>query len=140
MGHGGRSGWLDALNRRARPRPHADRARRAGHSGGGAGIWSPPARSQTARRAPTSAAGCEDAILDGSAKDASANIVPPPGQRLFSSSELVARHQGAQAQAASLISTASSRRADRLHFDPVEFAEHLRIALIDDARRLGIDV
>ncbi|SEE84826.1 hypothetical protein SAMN05444161_7430 [Rhizobiales bacterium GAS191] len=99
-----------------------------------------PEASQTARRTSTSAVGREDAILDGSAKDASANIVPPPGQRLFSSSELVARRQGAPAQAESPISTASSRRADRLHFDPVEFAEHLRIALIDDARRLGIDV
>ncbi|SED65305.1 hypothetical protein SAMN05519104_4012 [Rhizobiales bacterium GAS188] len=99
-----------------------------------------PEASQTARRAPASAVGGEDAILDGSTKDMSANIVPPLDPRRFSASELAARHQSAPAQAASPISAASARRTDRLRIDPVEFAEHLRNALINDARRLGIDV
>jgi hypothetical protein len=100
----------------------------------------PPEASRTARRTPTSAvAGNEDASDDLS-KDAMTEIAPPLRPRFFSPFELAARRQSAPAQPAAQLSTASSRSPDRLRFDAVEFAEHLRNALIDDARRLGIDV
>ena len=49
-------------------------------------------------------------------------------------------HQGSPARTTESISIAASREATRPRFDPVEFAEHLRAALVDDARRFGIDV
>jgi hypothetical protein len=49
------------------------------------------------------------------------------------------RHRYFPAVAAPL-SVAESRAEERQSFDPLEFAEHIRVALIDDARRHGIGV
>jgi hypothetical protein len=97
----------------------------------------PPPAPLTSGRASASPAGGEAAVLGGSDGDASTIIAMPFGPRRISAPE---SGESASAQALSQTGVRSARGVDRPRFDREEFAEHLRIALIDDARRLGIDV
>jgi hypothetical protein len=106
---------------------------------GGSRSAEPAATPQTVRRAVADGAEGEAARLDGSDVDKSGMIASPLGAARLPMPRAEARREGAPAQEPLKAGT-SPRQPDRPRFDREEFAEHLRIILIEDARRLGIDV
>jgi hypothetical protein len=77
---------------------------------------------------------------DAPARGAPAALDPPVTEpRLGTLTTLNSSH-GYLPPVAAPLSVAESRTEQRRRFDPQEFAEHVRVALIDDARRHGIGV
>ena len=67
-------------------------------------------------------------------------IDPPATAAHFAALTALDRRHGYLPPVAAPLSMAESRAEERHRFDPLEFAEHVRAALIDDARRHGIGV
>ena len=74
------------------------------------------------------------------AVDGTPVLDPPTTTAHFGALTALDRRHGYLPPVAAPLSVAESRAEERHRFDPLEFAEHVRVALIDDARRYGIGV
>ena len=96
----------------------------------------PPA---TTRREGLIARDSTSAETDAAA-DGTPALDPPTTTAHFGALTALDRRHGYLPPVAAPLSVAESRAEERHRFDPLEFAEHVRVALIDDARRHGIGV
>jgi hypothetical protein len=94
----------------------------------------------TAHREDLKARNGHAAEIDVTADTASAALDPPTTAAHLGALTALDRRQGYLPAVAAPLSVSESRAEERHRFDPVEFAEHVRVALIDDARRHGIGV
>jgi hypothetical protein len=108
----------------------------------------PQTESVFARQAPQATTQREDlamqngstAEIDVAADTAPAALDPPVTAAHLSALTALDRRHGYLPAVAAPLSVAESRAEERRRFDPLEFAEQVRMALIDDARRHGIGV
>lgn len=80
------------------------------------------------------------AEIDVAADTAPVALDPPATAAHFSALTALDRRHGYLPAVAAPLSVAESRAEERHRSDPLEFAEQVRMALIDDARRHGIGV
>ncbi len=94
----------------------------------------------TAHREDLTARNGHAAEIDVTADAAPTALDPPITAAHLGALTALDRRQGYLPAVAASLSVSESRAEERHRFDPVEFAEHVRVALIDDARRHGIGV